>query len=36
MMDRDRWLSAEEAKEVGLVDHVVASRDDVIKTDDKK
>ena len=29
MMDRDRWLSAEEAKDIGLVDHVVTSRDDV-------
>jgi ATP-dependent Clp protease protease subunit len=36
MMDRDRWLSAEESKEIGLVDHVVASRDDVIKPADKK
>lgn len=29
MMERDRWLSAEEAKEHGLVDHVVASRSDI-------
>ncbi|MFA7275979.1 MAG: ATP-dependent Clp endopeptidase proteolytic subunit ClpP [Pseudobdellovibrionaceae bacterium] len=29
MMDRDRWLSADEAKEIGLVDHVVASRSDI-------
>lgn len=36
MMDRDTWLSAEEAKGYGLVDHVVASRNDVIKTDEKK
>ena len=36
MMDRDRWLSAEEAKEVGLVDHVVTNRDDVKPAEDKK
>ena len=27
-MDRDKWLS-NEAKDLGLVDHVVTSRDDV-------
>lgn len=37
MMDRDRWLSAEESKELGLVDHVVSSRADVIpKIEEKK
>lgn len=30
-MDRDRWLSADEAKDMGLVDHVVTSRADVTK-----
>ena len=29
LMDRDKWLSANEAKDLGLVDHVVTSRDDV-------
>jgi ATP-dependent Clp protease protease subunit len=29
-MDRDRWLSAEESKAFGLVDHVVASRNDIV------
>lgn len=29
LMDRDKWLSATEAKDLGLVDHVVQSRDDV-------
>ena len=28
-MDRDRWLSAEESKAFGLVDHVVTSRNDI-------
>lgn len=37
LMDRDKWLSAEESKALGLVDHVVASRNDVIKpTEEKK
>ncbi|MFI6938399.1 ClpP family protease [Streptomyces sp. NPDC050418] len=27
--DRDRWFTAEEAKEYGMVDHVLASLDDV-------
>ncbi|WP_409237931.1 ClpP family protease [Streptomyces sp. PA5.6] len=27
--DRDRWFTAEQAKEYGMVDHVVASLDDV-------
>ena len=36
MMDRDRWLSANEAKDIGLVDHVVASRNDVVKTAEEK
>jgi ATP-dependent Clp protease protease subunit len=35
-MDRDRWMSAEEAKEFGLVDHVVSSRNDIVKETDKK
>lgn len=34
-MDRDRWLSADEAKEFGLVDHVVTSRSDVSKDSGK-
>ncbi|MDD3020740.1 MAG: ATP-dependent Clp protease proteolytic subunit [Alphaproteobacteria bacterium] len=29
LMDRDKWLSADEAKNLGLVDHVVKSRDDI-------
>jgi ATP-dependent Clp protease protease subunit len=29
-MDRDTWLSAEESKAMGLVDHVVTSRNDII------
>lgn len=37
-MDRDRWLSAEESKAFGLIDHVVTSRADVLPAapDDKK
>jgi ATP-dependent Clp protease protease subunit len=36
-MDRDRWLSSEEAKAFGLVDHVVASRTDIVPSPaDKK
>lgn len=35
-MDRDTWLSAEEAKAMGLVDHVVASRNDVVPTIEEK
>ena len=27
--DRDRWFTAEEAKEYGIVDHVIASRGEV-------
>lgn len=34
-MDRDNFMSAEEAKKFGLIDHVVESRSQ-IKTDDKK
>lgn len=29
-MDRDTWLSADEAKAMGLVDHVVTSRNDIV------
>lgn len=36
MMDRDRWLSAEEAKGIGLVDHVVATRNDIPKSEPDK
>lgn len=35
-MDRDRWLSADESKAFGLIDHVVATRNDVVPADDKK
>ena len=38
-MDRDTFMSAEEAKTFGLIDHVIASRADMptpVKTDDKK
>ncbi len=31
IMDRDRYFSAEEAKEFGIVDHVIAHRDDIAK-----
>ncbi len=31
-MDRDRWMSSDESKAFGLVDHVVNSRADVIPT----
>lgn len=36
LMDRDKWLSAEESKALGLVDHVVASRNDVAKPAEEK
>jgi ATP-dependent Clp protease protease subunit len=36
MMDRDRWLSAEEAKGIGLVDHVVTTRNDIPKSEPDK
>ncbi len=36
MMDRDRWLSAEEAKGIGLVDHVVTTRNDIPKSETDK
>ena len=32
LMDRDTWLSAEETKALGLIDHIVSSREDVIPT----
>lgn len=35
-MDRDTFMSADEAKAFGLVDHVVGSRDDMPKTEAKK
>lgn len=36
-MDRDNWMTAQEAKDFNLVDHVVEHRDDVSKgKDDKK
>ena len=35
-MDRDTWLSADEAKAMGLVDHVVTSRNDVVPTVEEK
>lgn len=35
-MDRDRWMSADEAKDFGLVDHVVSTRADIVKESDKK
>lgn len=35
LMDRDKWLSAEESKSLGLVDHVVRSRDDIKPKDGK-
>lgn len=35
-MDRDNFMSAEEAKSFGLIDHVVATRDELPKVDDKK
>ncbi len=36
LMDRDKWLSADESKALGLVDHVVTSRNDIVKTEEKK
>ncbi|MBI2233532.1 MAG: ATP-dependent Clp protease proteolytic subunit [Micavibrio aeruginosavorus] len=35
-MDRDRWLSAQEAKDFGLVDHVVADRPKALQTEKPK
>lgn len=35
-MDRDNFMSAEEAKEFGLIDHVVESRPETAPDDDKK
>ena len=34
-LERDRFMSAEEAKEFNIIDHIVESRDEV-KKDDKK
>lgn len=36
LMDRDKWLSAEESKALGLVDHVVASRNEIAKPAEEK
>ena len=36
LMDRDKWLSADESKALGLVDHVVTSRNDIIKPVEEK
>lgn len=35
-MDRDTFMSAEESKAFGLIDHVVASRSDMPKVEEKK
>lgn len=35
-MDRDTFMSAEEAKAFGLVDHVIANREDVLKANPSK
>ena len=35
-MDRDNWMTADEAKAFNLVDHVVAHRSEVPSEDDKK
>jgi len=35
-MDRDTFMSAEESKSFGLVDHVIASRSDMPKAEEKK
>lgn len=35
-MDRDTFMSAEEAKAFGLIDHVVANRSDMPKVEEKK
>lgn len=35
-MERDNFMSAETAKEFGLIDMIVESRDDVVKDKDKK
>ena len=36
LMDRDKWLSADESKALGLIDHVVTSRNDIIKAPEEK
>lgn len=35
-MERDNFMPAENAKEFGLIDHVVENRSSVVSTDDKK
>ena len=35
-MDRDTFMSAEESKAFGLIDHVIASRADMPKVEEKK
>ena len=35
-MERDNYMSADESKAFGLIDHVVASRNDVAPTEEKK
>lgn len=36
VMERDTFMAAEEAKKFGLIDHVVATRDDIPKPSDAK
>lgn len=36
VMDRDTFMSSDEAKKFGLIDHVVATREDIPKPKDKK
>ena len=36
VMERDTFMAAEEAKKFGLIDHVVATRDDIPKPNDDK
>ena len=35
-MDRDRFMSAEEAKEYGIIDHVIANYQEVLDDSKKK
>ena len=35
VMERDTFMAADEAKKFGLIDHVVASRDDIPKPKDE-
>ena len=32
--DRDRWFTAEEAKEYGIIDHVISHREQIVTPED--